>query len=191
MNVALRKPLMTREEFFAWAERQDARFEFDGFQPVAMSGGVQRHNLIALSIHRALHARLKGSKCYPLGMDAGIATVDEAVRYPDALVTCTKASDDARLVPAPVVAFEVLSPSSGRTDHIEKLREYGAVESILRYSLLEYTSIGLTSFERRTSSDSWVPTALTADDVPRLPEIGIEVPVSAFYEDVELLKTEE
>ena len=38
MNVALRKPRMTREEFFAWAQIQGARYEFDGFQPVAMTG---------------------------------------------------------------------------------------------------------------------------------------------------------
>ena len=39
MNVALSsKPRMTREEFFAWAQIQGARYEFDGFQPVAMTG---------------------------------------------------------------------------------------------------------------------------------------------------------
>ena len=31
MNVALSKPRMTREEFFAWAQIQGARYEFDGF----------------------------------------------------------------------------------------------------------------------------------------------------------------
>jgi hypothetical protein len=31
MNVGLRKPRMTREEFFAWAQIQGARYEFDGF----------------------------------------------------------------------------------------------------------------------------------------------------------------
>ena len=39
MNVALRKP-MTLEAFLAWEERQELRYEFDGFQPVAMTGGT-------------------------------------------------------------------------------------------------------------------------------------------------------
>lgn len=33
MNVAYRKPAMTREQFFAWAEADGGRWEFDGFQP--------------------------------------------------------------------------------------------------------------------------------------------------------------
>ena len=39
MNVVLRKP-MTLEAFLAWEERQELRYEFDGFQPIAMTGGT-------------------------------------------------------------------------------------------------------------------------------------------------------
>jgi hypothetical protein len=42
MNIALRRP-MTQEEFLAWAEAQEERYEFDGFQPVAMTGGTNNH----------------------------------------------------------------------------------------------------------------------------------------------------
>ena len=70
MNVALSsKPRMTREEFFAWAQIQGARYEFDGFQPVAMTGASVNHNHIVRNIHRALYARLRGSACLPLGPD--------------------------------------------------------------------------------------------------------------------------
>ena len=34
MNIALRKP-MTLAEFLAWEERQELRYEFDGFHLVA------------------------------------------------------------------------------------------------------------------------------------------------------------
>ena len=60
LNVALRKPQMTHQQFFAWAEAQDTRHEFDGFQPVAKIGGTLRHNTMTNNIHRALHVRLKG-----------------------------------------------------------------------------------------------------------------------------------
>ena len=38
MNIAMRKP-MTLQEFLAWEDRQELRYEFDGFQPIAMTGG--------------------------------------------------------------------------------------------------------------------------------------------------------
>jgi hypothetical protein len=34
---------MTLAEFLAWEESQEFRWEFDGFEPVAMTGGIFRH----------------------------------------------------------------------------------------------------------------------------------------------------
>jgi len=116
MNIALRKPRMTREEFFAWAQARDTRYEFDGYEPVAMTGGTANHSQITQNILVALRSRLHGGDCRPLGPDAGVATVGDTVRYPDALVTCAKIRGDAQIIPGVVVVFEVLSPTSGRTD---------------------------------------------------------------------------
>ncbi len=148
---------MTREEFLDWADAQDQRYEFDGFQPVAMTGGTRNHSHIAQNIYFALrYAELRGSGCEPLGPDAGVATIGDAVRYPDGLVTCTRGPGTDRVVPGVVVVFEVLSATSGRTDRIDKLLEYQAVPSIRRYVILEHTSVGLTVHcpsERRRSMD--------------------------------------
>ena len=101
---------MTREAFFDWAEAQSERYEFDGFEPVAMTGSTVRHSQIAMNLYAALRERLRGGTCRPLGPDAGLRTVGDAVRYPDALVTCTKVDDMAREVPGVVAVFEVLNP---------------------------------------------------------------------------------
>jgi Uma2 family endonuclease len=186
MNIVLRKPRMTRAEFFDWAQSQDSRYEFDGFQPVAMTGGTVNHSQITQNIHFALRTRLSGSGCRSLGPDAGVATVGDAVRYPDALITCTKVPGDAHVVPGVVVTFEVLSRTSGRIDRIEKLREYRAVPTILRYVILEHNSIGLSVYERSNREEGWRATALTAEDTLQIPEVGIEIPVTEFYENVDL-----
>jgi Uma2 family endonuclease len=138
MDVALRTPRMTQEAFLDWASVQDARHEFDGFEPVAMTGGTVDHSQIAQNLYFALRSRLRDGRCRPLGPDAGVATVGDAVRYPDALVTCTNVAGTERLVPGVVVVFQVVSPTSGRIDRIDKLREYGAVPSIRRYVILEH-----------------------------------------------------
>ena len=190
MNIARRTPLMTREQFFDWAEAQDARYEFDGFQPVAMTGGNINHNQIAFNIHVALRSRLAGTGCRPLGLDAGLATVGDTVRYPDGLVTCTGTKGEDRLVPNPVVVFEVISPTSGRMDRIVKVREYAIVPSILRYVIVESASVGLTVMERQTGVEKWTVTTRMADESLPLPENGVEVPVGELYEGVDLLATE-
>jgi Uma2 family endonuclease len=190
MRTALRKPRMTREEFFDWAQAQDIRYEFDGFEPVAMTGGNINHSQITQNVLVSLRTRLRGSNCRPLGPDAGVATVGDAVRYPDALVTCDKVRGRDLTVSGVVVVFEVLSPTSGRTDRIVKLREYRAVSTIRCYVILEYNSVGLTVFTRGREDQDWTARALTSEDTLQLPEIGIGIPVAEFYEDVDLPESE-
>lgn len=183
MNVALRKP-MTQEEFVAWAEAQDGRYEFDGFQPVAMTGGTNNHGTIALNILVQLRVRLRGGPCVPMGSDGGgVATTDNRVRYPEATVTCSKLDGSGRFIPDPVIVFEVVSNSTKHIDRVHKLREYHAVSSIKRYVLAEQTGIGLTVYSRQ-HGEPWSAIGLVEGDVLGLPEIGIEIPVAEIYERV-------
>jgi Uma2 family endonuclease len=190
MNVALQKP-WTQERFFKWAQTQDARYEFDGQQPVAMTGGSVAHSRVIRALHRALDNRLRGHSCEPLGPDAGLETINKTVRYPDALVTCSYADNAAYLVPGVVAVFEVVSPTSGRMDRIIKVREYAAVASIRRYVIVESASAGLTVLERNQADEPWITTVLTQDDTLRMPEIGIEIPVAEIYGDMIFSGTED
>ena len=118
MNVALRRAL-GRDESFAWAERQDGSWEIDGFQPVAMMGGNLGHSAIAGNLIRHLGNKLAGGPCRSIGPDAAVATVGDAVRYPDVVVTCSPFRPSDYLVPDPVVVFEVVSPTSIRNDRVQ------------------------------------------------------------------------
>ena len=129
MTVAARKP-MSRVEFLDWVEGQEGRFEFDGAAPVAMTGGTVLHHRLQRRLMRVLGERLDGGPCEPFGPEAAIATVGDAVRFPDAVVSCSPLAPAARVIDRPVVVFEILSPGSARVDRIVKLREYGAVASI-------------------------------------------------------------
>lgn len=182
---------MTRQDFFNWAEAQDGRHEFDGLQPVAMPGGTLGHSRLAGNVNRQLANRLAGSECRPLGPDAGVATAGDAVRYPDAVVTCTKFSNRDRLVPNPVVVFEVISPSSVRIDRITKLREYQAVPSIRRYVIIEPDAAAVTVLSRDGAGEAFRAAGLAEDDTLSLPEIGIEIPVAAIYEGMDFDETKD
>jgi Uma2 family endonuclease len=179
MDVAVQKT-WTQERFFAWAQAQDVRYEFDGFRPVAMTGGTAAHSRVRLNLQFSLQSRLRGKGCEALGPDAGVGTVDGTVRYPDALVTCSKVENGAYLVPGVVVVFEVASPSprAVHTDRVIKVREYAAVPSIRRYVIVESEFVGLTVMERLGPDEPWTVSVLTIDGILGLPEIGIEVPVA-------------
>ena len=183
MSVALRKP-MTLAEFLAWEERQELRYEFDGFEPAAMTGGTIAHDQITFDLRTALAARLAGKPCRPLGPNVKII-VDGHARYPDALVVCRPASPTATVAEDPVVVFEVLSDGTSQTDVIDKNREYRATPSIQRYVILQQTHKAAIVFVRR--ADGWLSEIVSGDDaILDLPEIGIAVPLHEVYANVGL-----
>ena len=180
MNVALRKP-MTRAEFLAWEERQELKHEFDGYGPVAMSGGTLRHAAVQRNLAVALQPRLRGKSYDFYGSDARFLTAEGTVRYPDGMVVCGPVDLSAKYVENPVVVFEVLSPSTTRTDRIAKVREYQATPSVQRYVMLEQDGVAAVVYAR---GEVWTHEILIADSVLILPEIGVELPLAELYEGI-------
>lgn len=182
MNLALRRS-MTVEEFLEWEERQELRHEFDGIQPMAMTGGTYAHDRITINLTTALVSRLRGGPCRPHGGNLKIR-VGNSIRYPDASVTCEPIGRNSMIAPNPVVVFEVLSKGTARTDRIVKNREYASTASTRRYVMLEQAEIAGTVFER--VGDDWIGHLLGPDTVLVMPEIGIELPIAELYEGVDL-----
>ena len=186
MNVTLRTPKMTRDEFLDWVERQEVPYEFDGFEPIAMNGSSVNHGRICQNLWYALRSRLLGTRCEVLGPNLGVNTIGNAVRYPDALVHCEPLSGLERLAAGVVVLFEVVSPTSVRNDHVTKLREYGVMPTVRRYVVLEDSAAEVTAFARAAADDAWTAAVLVAGQTLVLPEIDIEISVDELYEGVTL-----
>jgi Uma2 family endonuclease len=187
MDQALRKP-MTPDEFLAWERRQEMRYEFNGFEPVAMTGGTVAHSVIATNVVTALQSRLRGGQCRPFRGDLKII-VDGRIRYPDALVTRSPIGEDAEVISEPVVVFEVLSANTAVTDRITKNAEYRATPSIQHYVMLEQSAAASTVFSR--SGEEWSGRLVTDPDaVLNLPAIGIDLPLAEIYAGIELSDVE-
>jgi Uma2 family endonuclease len=176
-----RKP-MTVAAFLEWEAWQELRYEFDGFQPVAMTGGTAAHAGIQRNLAISIGSRLRGTPCRFFGGDLKIA-VAGSIRYPDGLVVCAPVAPDSTTVKEPVVIFEVLSAGTSSVDMITKNREYAATPSVVRYMMLSRHEIAATMFER-VGAD-WVGHIFAADAMLNMPEIGIGFPLAELYEGVE------
>ncbi len=180
MSVAIRKP-MTLAAFLEWEERQELPWEFDGFEPVAITGGTSAHAAIQVNIALAVGGRLRGKPCRLFNNDLKIM-VAGSIRYPDAFVVCSPVPPDATVVADPVVVFEVLCPSTASVDIGAKNHEYRDTPSIQRYVMLMQDRPQATVFAK--IGGDWVGHILSAEAVLALPEIGIEVPLTELYEGV-------
>jgi Uma2 family endonuclease len=172
---------MSLAEFLAWEERQELRWEFDGFAPMAMTGGTAEHSIIERNLIFSLTGRLRGHPCQPYTSNLKIA-VAGSIRYPDAFVACTPLPRGTFVVTEPVVVFEVLSPSTASTDIGAKNEEYRDTPSIQRYVMLVQERQQATVFAR--VGNDWVGHIVSGDDVVEMPEIGISIPLTELYEGV-------
>lgn len=183
MNVALR-PTITLEEFLAWEERQELRYEFDGHKAIAMVGGTEAHDVIAMNLAIELGTRLRGSPCRVQGSSLKIEVAGR-MRYPDAFVVCTPVNPTGKVITQPVVVFEILSDSTALIDQTVKNNEYRATESIQRYVMLSQDSMTAVIYER--VGGGWVDSLVTDQTaVLAMPEIGVNLPLAVLYERLDL-----
>jgi Uma2 family endonuclease len=174
MSASLRPLLL--EEFLDWEQGQAERYEFDGVQPVAMTGGSVAHARLVRRLLLALASRLP-ARCEAFGGDLKVVTSGRA-RYPDATIVCGRTDPGSDAV-SPTVIFEVLSPSTALTDRRVKPGEYASLSSVLAYVLLEQDGPAATILRR---SAEWREEVVTGRDaLLELPEVDIELPLAALY----------
>jgi Uma2 family endonuclease len=157
MPIAVHRP-MTREQFLAWEEKQPLRYEFNGLQPIAMTGGTAAHAGIQRNLAIAVGGRLRGGPCRFYGSDLKIETVN-GFRYPDGFVVCSPVARNATEVRDPWVIFEMLSESTAGNDLVTKNQEYAATDSGVATSCWRRTrsAAPCSSASLRTGSDiCWV-----------------------------------
>ena len=175
---------MTVDEFLAWERQQDLRYEFDGVQPVAMTGGTIAHSVIGSNVFQALDARLR-DPCRAFRSDLKVV-VRNQVRYPDVIVTCSPVADDAEVVPEPVALFEVLSASTRAVDQALKAAEYQATASVQHYAMLEQERAEAVVLSR--TDDGWSEARLSGLYVRlKLPLLDLELPMAELYRRVRVL----
>ena len=183
----LQHKTMTPTEFLAWEAKQESKWEFDGFQPVAMNGVTVAHSVIQGNLTTMLNNRLRGKRCRPYGPDLKIE-IGSKYRYPDAFVSCTPASRSASVAGEPVVIFEVLSESTAVTDRTTKLMEYRSLPSLKRYVLLEQSASVATVITR--SETGWSIEVLDAGGNLLMPEIKIAIAMAELYDGLDFTTLE-
>jgi Uma2 family endonuclease len=148
-----------------------------------MAGGTAAHSAIQRNLIYALTGGLRGKPCQPYGSDLKIKVADDSIRYPDAFVVCTSVPPRMTVVSDPVVIFEILTESTATDDFVTKNAEYRATPSIQRYVVVQQAKAAAVVFSRK--GEDWITDLLTGDDaILRMPEIGLDIPLSELYTGV-------
>jgi Uma2 family endonuclease len=176
MSKSLPQKRMTVEEFLAWAQGEEGRYELDDGQVVAMSPEQGQHLRVKRDVVLALATAVKRSglpcEAFP---DGATVRIDAHTAFePDALVNCGERMGNTELIaPAPVIVVEVLSPSTGYRDNAHKLANYFRVPSIQHYLIID-PNVRRIVHHKRGLSDA-LETRICADGSIKLDPPGLEI----------------
>lgn len=178
----------TLEEFLAWEEQQEARYEFlPGGVITMMAGGTGDHDAIAMNIGAALRPHLRGSGCRVHGSNLKVTSdISRASVYPDIFVRCGAAVGGATRTDDPIVVFEVLSDSTARNDLTRKRQVYTAMQSVRVVIYVSQDEYRLDIVRRAADGSFDDEVVEGADGVLHLPEIGASLTLAEIYEDTSL-----
>lgn len=183
---------MTAEEFLTWNLEQDQRYELVAGMPVplrTMSGTTNQHDAITVNLISELKRQLRDTGCRPTTADTAVRTNISNIRRPDVTIDCAPVSKGSLEASNPVAVFEVLSPTTRKSDRTVKLQEHlrhATLRAVVHIDPDEMDVLLLT----RGAAGEWMDTRLEAlDDVLTLPGLPVAIPLPTLYDGVPIVAT--
>jgi Uma2 family endonuclease len=139
-SVPAHREKISIEDYLAGETRTEIKHEYLDGEVVAMGGASAKHGLVVTGLGLAIgpHARRKGCQLFMADMKVRVLHTNQTFfYYPDLLLACDPQDRDPYYRRHPCLIVEVLSPSTERIDHREKLFAYQAIPTLREYLLVD------------------------------------------------------
>ncbi len=174
------------DEFLIWAEAQEEKHEFVDGLVVMQAGASRDHERVAKRIFVSLIRQVDDKKFDVNKGDFGARIGDGpgrgSILLPDVVIDFQSGQGKERATTTPIVVVEVLSPSTDLAHHVEKLRRYARLPSLIHY--LVFSQDGPEAHIWRKTDSGWPsePTVLAGlDAVVTMSEVAATVALSEIY----------
>ena len=183
-------PFISVQEYLAQEELALEKHEYSNGRIYAMAGGSPAHAEIMANVAGSFVPRLRGHRCRGASADQRIKIEAANIwTYPDFIVKCPPeryAENDRNSLVNPALVVEVLSPSTEKYDRDEKFALYAQIPELQDYLLVAQNRVLVEHFQRG-ENESWILRRLAKrDDVLKLTNLEIEIPVGEFYDGLDV-----
>jgi len=152
-----------------------------------MTGSSPEHADIGHNIAALLKEQLGKSGPCRVYQEQYVTIPGRAPVVPDVVVTCDIADRDKKQRPRPFrvrsprIVFEVLSPSTEKYDRVEKFARYRYCPTLEVYVLVSQNEPYVEVYQR---ARNWRQDHFSADQVVKLDQLNLELPLTLIYEGV-------
>ena len=181
---------LSPEEYLVWEEKQPHRHEYVDGQVYAMAGTSKHHSRITVNIATQLNLFLDGKPCEPYAVDVKVEvnTHHRRYYYPDVVVTCEASNEDPEdpyLIVQPILIVEVLSPSTKRTDKVEKFNAYQHIPGLLEYVIVAQEQMRVEVYRHQQAGELWQGEVFTEPEQEvTFHSVGLKLSVATIYSRV-------
>lgn len=183
---AVAAKLYTVEEYFAFCEKNEGRFEYINGEIIEMSGESVAANQIAGNIHRYM-GNLLEEQPFIFVQNAVKLQVrgGKAFRIPDFFIF-HETGNQKKYATEPIFIVEVLSESSYNTDRVTKLAEYTQISTLEYYLIIEQEECLVEVFNRE-GKRWYVDFYNDLNETIELPALNVKLPMSVIYKKINFL----
>jgi Uma2 family endonuclease len=174
---------MTVDEFLAWAEGREGRWELNEGVPYRMAPERTGHFEVKFAVQTALLRAIRQASlpCHMLGDALGVRISQHVLYEPDALVYCgPKLPSNVLEVPNPVIVVEVASPSTRNFDDTVKLAGYFSLPSVRHYLIVDPDGPPVLHYSRQAEARTPLR-SLVHEGTLTLSPPGIELGVAELF----------
>jgi Uma2 family endonuclease len=191
MAEAAIKP-MTLDEFLAWDDGTDTRYELAAGFPVAMAPPAEAHRILAMRLGSRIDLALSNRRPCNAQAEAGILRPDQADIYfiADIAVTCRPNQRRRQAIAEPILIVEILSPGTERHDRLVKVPAYRDIETVQEILLID-SETSVAEVLRR-QGEQWITILVRGQEaVLRLASVDLSVPMAELYDRIEVADDDE
>jgi Uma2 family endonuclease len=145
----------TVEEFLAWDDGTDRRYELVGGQIVAMAPPSEAHAAIVANLTLRIGGQLRPPRRVLGEFGVRLPDRDDSFYQFDRAVTCTAADPTRRYIAEPEMIVEVLSPSTALHDRGRKLDHYRQLPSLKEVLSSPVKNAGCSTGVDKARTGSW------------------------------------
>jgi Uma2 family endonuclease len=180
---------MTVQEYFQLDYTvPNERYEYQNGMIRLMAGGSGEHDQIAYNIRAAIDINFQTGPCFVRGSDMRVQVDEDTYFYPDVTVSCDVADRrrGTKVIRSPRIVIEVLSPSTERSDHTDKLKAYQACPTIQEIVLIDQFRPYVKIYRRiEEDSTEWSHVVYESGEEVILESVDVYIPMEDIYRAID------
>jgi Uma2 family endonuclease len=185
MGLAEKVEYLSVADYLEGEKLSQIRHEFIDGQVFAMAGASKRHNRICGNLYRDISSHLIDTNCDVFMETVKVRPNELTFYYPGIVVTCEPGDDDEYIVNHPCLIFEVISPTSERTDRYEKLQIYRQMPGLREYVIVWQEQM-MIEVHRWNENNEWTVERFSRVEAEiRLDSIAYQLRLSDVYRAIE------